>query len=231
MGIPGGGASASLLKRKVRIRQLKPDQTAQGDAAIMIAMSEINSTRDFLVLGNTQAGSRFNYYLLLFSAGYAGAGALIGSPSADRHLNLTILVSVSAALLAVGLLTFERLAKSDVTRLEYLVMIDLYREFLLTKAPELRPYTLLPVQMPGAPIRDWKVQSAYKNLATTTSIMNSLAAAVAVAAIAQMPEGDLFLTIVFSLPILALSLAVQTLWLRRTRRRGVADLERRIRGQ
>ncbi|WP_326549427.1 hypothetical protein [Micromonospora sp. NBC_01813] len=160
------------------------------------------------------------------SATFAGSAAVVGSGGLDDRYRFSLVATLATAVLALGILAFERIAYSDVVRNEYLAMIGLYRGYLLAREPELRPYSVLPAYAPGTPRPKWKVQSALNNLAISVAFINSLAAAAAGALLMQVihPGSTLksavaagFLLIVFSIG--------QAAWLKRLYRRGEQDID------
>ena len=214
-----GTRRSAARKGTVRLVSEPPD-----DISLTIALAEIEGIQDFLVMDNEHAATRFNYHLLLISATIAGSAAVLGSNSASALVGIVGLVA--AFVLILGLLTFARIAHAEITREEFISMINLYRAYLHTRAPDLRQYNILPVQSPGVP-RQWKVQSALKNLAVSTAIINAaVAAAASVMLVHSYTHLDIQREIGIGISSLVMFGAGQIIWLRRVYRHGHANMNR-----
>jgi hypothetical protein len=221
-------AIENLLGERQRGRQREGPRgnMSDEDPALTIALFEYESIRELLILGNTQTAARFNYLIFLSAAVIAGSGAIAGGSAMSAAARLAVIAALTLLLTAIGLLTFERIVRFDIVRLEYLAMMGLYRGYLLERAPQLKPYTILPVQRPGEPRSSWPVQSALSNLAHATALINSAAMATATAALGLLTLRSTTYSVAIGASTLCLGVLTHGVWQREIRKAGEAALNR-----
>jgi hypothetical protein len=196
------------------------------DVGLTIAIAEIDGIREFLIMNNSHVANRFNYHLVLISAAFAGSAALFGAGRMPE--SVALVGAVATTVLTLGLLTFARIARADVTREEFITMINLYRGYLMTRAPELATYNILPVQTIGE-VRQWRVQSALRNLALTSAIINA-ATAGAAAVTLSLALARLSVPHLAGMWLLGFSIAFlgQSLWLKAVYAHGRANIQKMV---
>jgi hypothetical protein len=116
---------------------------ADEDLALTVALAEYEAVREMRRGAHEGSAARFNYFLVVASGGTAVVAGLLGSGGLATARGAAA-VAIGAMVLLVGGVVFVRLVHYRVTGLEYNTALDALRTYLVSRAPEVGPYVVMP---------------------------------------------------------------------------------------
>jgi hypothetical protein len=201
------------------------------DVALDVALAEYEFAREQRRLSYEGSAARFNYFLLIASGGTAAVAGLVGTQQVSDTARTVAAMTIGGVVLLLGFVIFVRLVNYRLVAIEYAYTINALRTYLLTRAPQLRPYSLLPTlddadAVPyGFPryrgLRSWT------GLAQTVGLVNSVLAGLAVGVLTRSADAAGWAAIVSGAGLaIACSLAH-----RAYERRLIGDIDGRMRSE
>ncbi|HEX5740506.1 MAG TPA: hypothetical protein VFY17_03005, partial [Pilimelia sp.] len=155
--------------------------TTERDATLTVALAEYAHLREARRALGEQAAVRFNFFLVVASAGTAVSAALVGAGARDGGrldaARVGAIVVIAALVLLLGVAVFARQVEFNGRSRRYAVAETTLRTYLSRHSPELAPYLLMPtLDDPGpfaaAPFRRHWARDAV-GLAGTAGLVNS----------------------------------------------------------
>jgi hypothetical protein len=195
---------------------------------LTIALAEYEAVREMRRGAHEGSAARFNYFLVVASGGTAVVAGLLGSAGALSTGRTAAAFAVGAIVLLVGGIVFVRLVHYRVTGLEYNTALDALRTYLVARAPELRPYVLLPTLEKDIRLRMGSRVRSWTGLAQTVALVNSVLVATATAALVAWGTGTVWAAAGCGLLMLAGAVAVQRVYERVVVRRAIARLHEHL---
>ncbi len=155
---------------------------ADDDFALTIALAEYEAVREMRRGAHEGSAARFNYFLVVASGGTAVVAGLLGSGDTDTARTAAAL-AIGAMVLLVGGVVFVRLVHYRVTGLEYNTALDALRTYLVSRAPEVGPYVVMPTLADDVRLRMSSRVRSWTGLASTVGLVNSVLLALAAGAL------------------------------------------------
>lgn len=155
--------------------------TTERDATLTVALAEYAHLREARRALGEQAAVRFNFFLVVASAGTAVSAALVGAGArAGGRLDAArvgAIVVIAALVLLLGVAVFARQVEFNGRSRRYAVAETTLRTYLTRHSPELAPYLLMPTlddagPFAAAPFRRHWARDAV-GLAGTAGLVNS----------------------------------------------------------
>jgi hypothetical protein len=151
------------------------------DVPLTIALAEYEAVREMRRGAHEGSATRFNYFLVVASGGTAVVAGLLGSGGGVSSARNLAALTIGGMVLLIGAVVFVRLVHYRVTGLEYNTALDAMRTYLVRRAPQLRPYMLMPTLDDDVRARMMSRARGWTGLAQTVALVNSVLLAVAVA--------------------------------------------------
>jgi hypothetical protein len=115
------------------------------DIALTIALTEYEFAREQRRMSYEGTAQRFNYYLLIASGGTAVVAGLLGASGGTDTPRVAAAGVVGGIVALLGFVIFIRLVHYRLVSIEQAYTIKALRMYLMSRAPELRRYSMLPM--------------------------------------------------------------------------------------
>jgi hypothetical protein len=160
------------------------DQTDDPEVALTVALAEYEHLREARRAVSDQSAARFNFFLVIASAGTAVSAGLVGA-AAESGLGsgrAGTIVGIGALVLLLGVAVFARQVEYNLRSRRYAVAETVLRTYLMRRSPGLSRYVLMPTLDDAGPFaaepfrRHWLRDVV--GLAGTVGMVNSALLAV-----------------------------------------------------
>ncbi len=200
------------------------------DVPLAVALAEYEAVQEASRRVDDRSSNRFNYFIVVASGALALSAGLLGTSGASVATGLTVVSTVAIFVIAVGLAVFVRLVHYRVTFLEYRLAANALRTYLVRRAPELRPYVLLPTIEDDVPpwagqVRTSRRLGSWASLSATIGLMSSLLVGVVVTSLLW----RIGMSYAADLPLGLVACAASVAGHRRYERRIIEDSDRQMR--
>ena len=158
----------------------------EPDPTLAVALAEYQHLREVRRAIHDQSTARFNFFLVVASAGTAVSAGIVGAgATADLGLNgarIGAVLAIGALVLLLGLSVFARQVEFNGRSRRYAVAETTVRTYLTRRCPDLAPYVLMPTLDDAGPFaaepfrRHWFRDAV--GLAGTAGLLNSALVAV-----------------------------------------------------
>ncbi|HEU4426002.1 MAG TPA: hypothetical protein VFR67_25985 [Pilimelia sp.] len=151
--------------------------TSEPDAELTVALAEYEHLREVRRAISDQSTARFNFFLVVASAGTAVSAGLVTAGVRVSGSRVGTVVAIGTLVLLLGVAVFVRQVEYNGRSRRYAVAMTALRTYFVRRHPELSPYVLLPtLDDPGPfasePFRRHWIRDAV-GLAGTVGLMNS----------------------------------------------------------
>lgn len=156
-----------------------PDDGA--DPSLTVALAEYEHLREARRAINEQSTARFNFFLVIASAGTAVSAGLVGAGAGGGDgfsaARAGTIAAIGALLLLLGVAVFARQVEFNGRSRRYAVAETALRTYLIRRSPDLARYVLMPTLDDAGPFaaepfrRHWFRDAV--GLAGTVGLMNS----------------------------------------------------------
>jgi hypothetical protein len=152
------------------------------DTALTVALAEYEHLREARRAISEQSTARFNFFLVIASAGTAVSAGLVGTSGDLSRSRLGAIATIGGLVLLLGVAVFARQVEYNGRSRRYAVAETTVRTYLVRRSPDIAPYLLMPTLDDAGPFaaepfrRHWLRDAV--GLAGTVGLMNSALVAV-----------------------------------------------------
>jgi hypothetical protein len=153
-----------------------------ADPTLTVALAEYQHLQEARRSISDQSTARFNFFLIIASAGTAVSAGLVGAAGELSRARVGTIAIIGGLVLLLGLAVFARQVEYSGRSRRYAVAETALRTYLTRRSPALTPYILMPTLDDAGPFaaepfrRHWLRDAV--GLAGTVGMMNSALIAV-----------------------------------------------------